>query len=49
MQPALMLGGAPPDPADLPLPPLRSDLHIQRVGTFRDGSPRVKGSSIRAI
>src|SRR3954470_5152812 len=33
---------APPDPQDIPLPPLRSDLHIQRVGTFRDGSPRFR-------
>lgn len=40
--PALALGGAPPDPAELPLPRLRSDLHIQRVGSFRDGSPRFR-------
>ncbi len=33
---------APPDPAQLPLPALRSDLHIQRVGSFRDGSPRYR-------
>lgn len=39
---ALTLGGAQPDPADLPLPALRSDLHIQRVGSFRDGSPRFR-------
>jgi putative peptide zinc metalloprotease protein len=31
-----------PDPAQLPLPPLRSDLHILRVGSFRDGSPRFR-------
>ncbi|HYF20196.1 MAG TPA: HlyD family efflux transporter periplasmic adaptor subunit [Ramlibacter sp.] len=35
-------GGKPPEPADQPLPPLRSDLHIQRVGSFRDGSPRFR-------
>ncbi|WBY03779.1 HlyD family efflux transporter periplasmic adaptor subunit [Ramlibacter tataouinensis] len=40
--PAAALGGDPPDPAELPLPPLRSDLHIQRVGSFRDGSPRFR-------
>ncbi|HZY19743.1 MAG TPA: HlyD family efflux transporter periplasmic adaptor subunit [Ramlibacter sp.] len=34
--------GTPGDPADAPLPPLRPDLHIQRVGTFRDGSPRFR-------
>ncbi len=33
---------APPDPAEAPLPPLRPDLHIQRVGNFRDGSPRYR-------
>jgi putative peptide zinc metalloprotease protein len=33
---------AAPDPAQLPLPALRSDLHILRVGTFRDGSPRYR-------
>ncbi|TFZ03576.1 HlyD family efflux transporter periplasmic adaptor subunit [Ramlibacter humi] len=32
----------PVDPATVPLPPLRGDLHILRVGTFRDGSPRFR-------
>lgn len=31
---------AAPDPAELPA--LRSDLHVLRVGSFRDGSPRFR-------
>lgn len=42
MQLAVAGTGAPADPADAPLPPLRPDLHIQRVGNFRDGSPRYR-------
>ncbi len=38
----MKLGGAPPNPMDLPLPALRPDLHIRRVGSFRDGSPRFR-------
>ena len=34
--------GAPSDPAVLPLPALRPDLHVLRVGSFRDGSPRYR-------
>lgn len=30
------------DPFALPLPGLRQDLHVRRVGTFRDGSPRYR-------
>ncbi|MBC5763287.1 HlyD family efflux transporter periplasmic adaptor subunit [Ramlibacter albus] len=30
------------DPAKAPLPGLREDLHVQRVGTFHDGSPRYR-------
>jgi len=33
---------APPNPLVSPLPPLRQDLHVQRVGSFRDGSPRFR-------
>ncbi|RYY64337.1 MAG: hypothetical protein EOO24_56370, partial [Comamonadaceae bacterium] len=39
---ALTLAGPAPDPAAQPLPALRPDLHIQRVGSFRDGSPRYR-------
>jgi putative peptide zinc metalloprotease protein len=34
--------GGTPDPTQIPLPGLREDLHVQRVGTFRDGSPRYR-------
>jgi putative peptide zinc metalloprotease protein len=30
------------DPSQAALPGLREDLHVQRVGTFRDGSPRFR-------
>jgi putative peptide zinc metalloprotease protein len=30
------------DPTRAPLPGLREDLHVQRVGTFHDGSPRYR-------
>ena len=30
------------DPLQMPLPGLREDLHVQRVGTFHDGSPRYR-------
>ena len=33
---------APVDPLGAPLPSLRQDLHVQRVGSFRDGSPRFR-------
>ena len=37
-----LLGGPPPDPTQMPVPGLREDLHVQRVGSFRDGSPRYR-------
>lgn len=39
---AVLPAAAASDPAELPLPALRGDLHIQRVGSFRDGSPRFR-------
>lgn len=39
---AMLAGGAPPDPTEIPVPGLREDLHVQRVGSFRDGSPRYR-------
>jgi putative peptide zinc metalloprotease protein len=38
----LLGGGPPPDPTQMPVPGLREDLHVQRVGSFRDGSPRYR-------
>jgi len=39
---AAVLQTGAPDPAQLPLPALRPDLHALRVGTYRDGSPRFR-------